>query len=277
MSPGGRPVGARGRWPTLYRALLWRSRREGLAPLAFPVGLFAVVVVIFSLLTALAGDTSLISAAALADYTHRLGATTDAVQPGIHLLTAPGIAAIMLTLGGALTARTLVGSEAGRGALEALIAAGYNSRALASAVLAFTCTIVAGIWVAIEALAVAWLVADAAVHDAHLDVSPTYLGLLILAPLLSGWAGTSLAVTVSLLWPQLAQQGRLGISSNGSIASVVASLPGVAVLLLPLFINSSTTTVAALLAACAIGVVLLLNMTTTLVAAGFRPTDVLET
>lgn len=277
MIPTGRAVGARRSWQTLYRALVWRSLREGLGPLAFPIGLFVLVVVLASLLTVLVGNTGINSAAALAGYTAHIGATADVGELRLHLLIAPGIAAIMSALGGALTARTLVGTEAGRGSLEALIAAGYDPRALATTILAFTCTVVAGLWAAIELLAGAWLVAETVFYGAGVTLSPTYLGLLILMPLLIGWAGTSLAVTLSLLWPQLAQQGRLGIGSNGSIASVVASAPGVAALLFPLFLASSTTTTAALLAGCAITVVLLIGMTTTLVAAGFRATDVLET
>lgn len=275
MSPAGPSV--RRTWRTLYRALVWRSRREGLAPLAFPLGIFVLVVGISSLLTTLVDGTGIDSATALADYTRQLGAISDVPGLRLQLLIIPGIAALVLTLGGAFTARTLVGTESGRGSLEALIAAGYEPRELATTILVFTCTIVAGLWVAIELLCGVWLVAGTVFYGVHVDLSPTYLGLLVLMPLLIGGSGSSLAVTLSLLWPQLAQQGRLGIGSNGSVATVIASMPGVAALLFPLFATVSTTTVAVLLAACAIAAVMLVSTTTTLVAAGFRATDVLET
>lgn len=270
-------VGTQGSWLMLYRALLWRSRQEGLRPLAFPLGLFAFVAAISTLLTALASKASINSAAQLAGYGHHLGVTTDSAELRILLMIAPGMAAILLTLGGTLTARTLVGTETSHGSLEALLAAGYTAQTLANAILAFSCTIVAGLWGAIEFLCGGWLGAAIIFHGAHLHLSPIYLSLLVLVPLLAGFVGTGLAVILSLLWPKLAQQGGLGIGSTGNIASVIAMLPGAGALLVPLLAQSATTdTIAGLLAGCGIGAVVLLGLTTTLVTVGFRPADVLE-
>lgn len=277
MRSNGKPVGAAGGWLMLYRGLLWRSRHEGLAPLAFPVGLFAAIAALSTIPGELASMDSVNSAAALAGYDDRLAAVTDVSQLRLSLLLAPGTAAIVLTLGGALTARTLVGTETGRGSLEALLAAGYTAQTLANAILAFTCTTVAGLWLAIEVLVGVWLGAGTAFYGASLSLSPMYVGILLLVPLLAGLVGAALAVILSLLWPKLAQQGGVGIGSNGNITSVVAMLPAVGALLVPLLTQSSTnTTVAGLLAACAIGGVVLAGLTTTLVTIGFRPTDVLE-
>ncbi len=228
------PVAGRPSWHTLVAALAWRTRREGLRYLLFPVIPFVLVMAINVVLPIVTGSGQLNGAASLASFARRFGADTDAAAVGAVLLIGPGMVAVCCSLAGGITVRTLVGAEASRGGLEAILAAAADARSLVKAVLVFAFGLVTAVWAALEVLAVACLAIVAVVHHAQLTITAPYVALLGALPLITAWCGTALSAALTLLVPRLAQQGQMGFAGGSNLASGIALLPGLAVLLLVL-------------------------------------------
>ena len=258
---------------TLLGALVWRARREGLGYLQPGAILLACIAGLQLALGLVTGPGGVNGAGALGDYARRFGVDTHAAQIGATLATVPGQFALILSITGALTVRALVGSEATRGAIEALLAAGYRPRAIVAAVLAFTELLVAVSWLCLALPVVAWVQLTLMVYGSHAYLNLAYVVVLLIVPLFAALSGTALAVTVAILAPRLTQQGQLGLAGGGGLESVVAVVPALAVLVVQLTVSSVSSAV--LLGATIGGTALLLVVGIQLASSRFRVEGVL--
>jgi hypothetical protein len=217
---------------TLIGALAWRARQEGLRYLLAPIGMFAVVLAIPIGLSA-AAPQDVNSGQVMAQFAERYGAHADAVTLGIGLLLGPGLVALFCSLSVIMLVRNLVGSEASRGGLEALLTAPYTPATVMRALLGYVGAIAVLYWAVLTLLVtLALAIVTWSVNGASVSLTASYLIAALAVPLLAAWAATGLALLVHLLYPRLAQAGSYGINTGGGgIGSLPAMLPGLGVLL----------------------------------------------
>lgn len=216
---------------TLIRALAWRTRAEGARYLFIPVILFAAVITL-AVVLAQTGTGHINGARTMAAFAARYGAHTDAVTVGLGLLLGPGMVALFACLAVAQLVRALVGGEASRGGIEALLAAPYRPGTIMTALLGYAGAVATLYWAAMTAIAALALAVITAAGGATVSLTASYLLAATLVPLLAAWAATGLALLVTLLYPRLAQAGSYGINvGGGGVAGLPAILPGLAVLL----------------------------------------------
>jgi hypothetical protein len=273
MSADNRTADEAGTTWELVAALAWRTRREGLGSLLSPLAILAVVIGTTSVLPALAGG-DLNGAGSLTGYARQVGASTNAAQVGSVLQFAPGELAMALSIGAGLIVRSLVGSEASRGALEMILASRYSPRTLVTSVLVFAGTLSSALWVAMGLLTLGWIAVVTAVYGASLHLSAAYLGLLLAVPLLTAWSGAALSVTLSMMAPRLVQPGQAGIAGSGGAAGSVSVIPGLVVLLVTAVGHS--VGIGQLLLWTGLGALVLTVGSVAFVSARFRVEGILE-
>lgn len=216
---------------TLISALAWRARAEGVRYLLLPVALFAVIIT-FVIVFSLAGIGHVNGAQTMAAFAESYGAHADAVTVGIGLLLGPGLVALFSCLSVMQVVRTLIGSEASRGGIEALLAAPFRPGTIMRALLGYVGALAVVYWAAMTALAALALAVVAWASGATVSLTVSYLLAALVVPLLAAWAATGLALLVNLLYPRLAQAGGYGFNvGGGGIGGLPAILPGLAVLL----------------------------------------------
>lgn len=226
---------------TLVRALAWRTRTEGIRYLFIPVALFAAVITL-TIVTSLTGTGHINGAKGLAAFAGRYGAHADAVTVGIGLLLGPGMVALFSCISVAQFVRNLIGAEASRGGIEALLAAPYRPGTIMTALLGYVGAVATLYWAGMSAIATVALAAVTWSAGATVSLAASYLLAALIVPLLAAWAATGLALLVNLLYPRLAQAGSYGINAGGAgIAGIPAVLPGLGVLLVFLFWASSVS------------------------------------
>jgi hypothetical protein len=260
---------------TLIRALAWRTRAEGVLYLFIPVALFTGVITL-AIVTSLTGTGHINGAKALAAFAERYGAHADAVTVGIGLLLGPGLVALFSCLSVAQLVRNLIGTEASRGGIEALLAAPYRPGTIMTALLGYVGAVATLYWACMSAIATIALAAVTWSTGARVSLTASYLLAALIVPLLAAWAATGLALLVNLLYPQLAQAGSYGINTGGAgMAGMPAMLPGLGVLFVFLFWASSVS--AGELLGVAGGTVAAVAVTgVATIARRFRPDAVLE-
>ena len=129
-----------------------------------------------------------------------------------------------------LVVRNLIGSEASRGGIEALLAGPYRPGAIMTALVSYVGGLAVGYWAGMTALAAAVLALLDLASGATLSLTVGYLSLVLVLPLLAAWSATSLSLLVNLLYPRLAQSGSIGISmGGGGLGTGAAILPALAV------------------------------------------------
>jgi hypothetical protein len=213
----------------LIGALAWRTRREGLVFLLAPFVPFAVIS--GGLITLAVVDSAAINGRdTFTTVASRYGASADAVSIGVALVIVPGMIAVFTAAAAGLVIRNVVGSEAGRGSIEALLAAPYRPRSIVVALLGYIGSLATMFWAGMTALGALGLVVVTDASGGHLRLSGTYALLVLALPLLAAWAGTALSLLVSLLYPRLTQPGQLSIAVNGSgLSGGAVLLPAVGV------------------------------------------------
>ncbi|MEV4614322.1 hypothetical protein AB0K43_17240 [Kitasatospora sp. NPDC049258] len=260
---------------TLTAALLWRMRQERLRnalTVLLPFVLTASSVVALPLL---GDDSAMNGAAGSAELGLQYGATGDTVAAGMLLVLLPGVVALHCTVGAALAVRNVVGTEAGVGALESMLAAPYTPTSIAGGLLGLAMVVTTAQWAVMSALAaLAMAIATWAHHDS-LALGAGYPALALGLPLLSAWAAAALALLCNLLMPKLSQPGQSGLAGNaGGLINIIAMLPGLGAMLAlatglgdlgpsRLLLVTGGATVA-VIAGCLLGI-----------ARGFRPESVL--
>lgn len=215
---------------TLIRALAWRARAEGVRYLLIPVALFAAIMTLVIVIS-LPGVGRVNGAKTLAAFAESYGAHADAVTVGIGLLLGPGLVALFSCVSITQLVRNLIGTEASRGGIEALLAAPYRPGTIMRALLGYAGAVAALYWACMSAIAALALAAITWASGAAVALTASYLLAALAVPLLAAWAATGLALLVNLLYPRLAQLGGYGINSGGGgIAGLLAILPGLGVL-----------------------------------------------
>lgn len=228
MTPldGARRPGSPG---ALINALAWRSRREGLRYLLVTFAPFAALVTLLMVLSSYqAGRIN--GAASFAVFGARYGAHTDAMTVGLGLLLGPGLVALFSAISVAALVRNLIGSEASRGGIEALLAAPYRPGIIMTALLGYVGLLATFYWAGMAAIMTAALAAATAVSGTAVSLTGSYILAALILPLLAAWAAAALALLVNLIFPRLAQAGSFGLNLGGGLGNAPALLPGLAVL-----------------------------------------------
>ncbi len=259
----------------LVGALVWRTRREGvrqiLATFLPFVGVMAITVG-----TALwSSGHGINGRAAFAAFATRYGATADSVAVGIALLLWPALVALFAAMAVASAVRNLVGAEATRGAMEALLAMPYSPATLVDGLLIYAGLMATVFWCGMMVVAAIGFALVLRVTGASIHLTTTYVAMAAVLPLLSSWAAGALALLVDLLAPKLAQLGGYGIMGGpGGLASLPPALPALGVLFL-FVIGASHMSAAALLLVAGGAVAVIIVATVVAVARGFRPESIL--
>lgn len=219
-----------GRPGALINALAWRSRREGLRYLLVTFAPFAALVTLLMVLsTYQAGKIN--GAASFAAFGDRYGAHTDAITVGLGLLLGPGLVALFSAISVAALVRNLIGSEASRGGIEALLAAPYRPGTIMTALLGYVGILATFYWAGMAAITTTALAAAAAASGTAISLTGSYILAALALPLLAAWAAAALALLVNLIFPRLAQAGSFGLNlGGGGLGNAPALLPGLAVL-----------------------------------------------
>jgi len=256
-------------------ALLWRMRREQLRYLLTIFIPFTLTVTVVVVLPMLSDDSTMNGADSSAEFGLRYGASTDSIAAGLLLMLMPGLVALYSTAAAAMAVRNVVGAEAGQGALESLLAAPYTPGGIAGGLLGFAIVITTGQWAVMSCLGVIAVGASVLVHHDSLTLDAGYWALALGLPLMSAWAGASLALLVNLLFPRLSQPGRSGLAgSGGGLGNIVAMLPGFGALL-ALALGSVDLGAVRLLLIAGGATALIAVASLVGVARGFRPESVL--
>ncbi len=216
---------------TLAKALAWRTRREGLRYLlvTFLPFLFMLAAVI---VPSLLSRASVNDGAAFATFAIRDGARADTVTVGLALLIGPGFVAMFAAVSVATLVRNLIGSEASRGGIEALLAGPYRPMSIMVALVGYVGVVATLYWAGMTAIAAVTLAIVVWASAAALLLPASYLVAALVLPLLAAWAATGLSLLVTLLYPRLAQAGSFGLNlGSGGIGTLPAVLPALGVLL----------------------------------------------
>jgi hypothetical protein len=220
-----RSAGAR----SLINALAWRTRQEGLryvslafVPFILSSGLAVTV--------ALVDGSGINGQSGLRAVTTRYGSGSDSIAVGVALVIVPGLLALFSSAAVSMVVRNMVGSEVGRGGLEALLGGPFRPQTIAVALLGYAGGLAVLFWAGMTGLAVVGFIAITLGTHGSLTLSAAYLLLVLILPLLAAVAGTGLSLLVSLLNPRLTRPGQFGIAvSGGSLSGAAALLPALAV------------------------------------------------
>lgn len=258
----------------LAAALWWRARREGLR--WFAIG-FVPLLVVLAILVLSLGFKGHVNgnAAATAAFGRREGVAGSPLYVGLFLLVGPGMVALFGSLGVAQVVRGIVGQEATRGGLELALAGPYTPGSLARGLLLYVLGVAVLEWLGATVLAAAALLVVAHMLGSHLMLHAGYVGVALLVPLAAILSGSCIALVVYLRAPRLAQMGSFGLNfGGGGIGSLAGSVPGLAVVLVSVFLGTSvspaTLGIALGITACIVGI-----GAATVVAFRFNPDAVL--
>ena len=233
---------------SLYRALIWRARREGYA-LIFAYPLLTTVIVGAAMVFA-AHDPSLANVPAV-PVSGQFGVTTHDARMALAVASAPMLLMLGTALGGGRCVQSLVGAEATNGAVELWLADGLDAADVVRAVWYAIATAVGAIWAATTVLVCAALGAVALLLGTGVHPTASYAALLLLAPLVLALAGTLMAVGLAFARPRLVQASERGIArGTGNVVGTLAAAPGFAVTVL-VIVGSDHGTSAGALTACA--------------------------
>ena len=270
---GGTDVG--GAPGVLLSALAWRARREGLRYLF--IGFVPFVVALgLTVMPATLGGSSVNGAGTFARFASSYGAHRDGVGLGVMLLLLPGLIALCSALAVGLVVRNLVGSEASRGGIEALLAGPYRPGSIMVALLGYVGALAVFYWAGMTALGTVILGIVIWTSGAVLSLTVAYLLSFLILPLLAAWCATALSLLVNLLYPRLAQPGNYGLNmGGGSLGGGAAMLPALGVFLVFTFLAPHVNP-AQLLAGGGGATTVVAVASTILVARRFRPDAVLE-
>lgn len=216
----------------LVGALVWRTRKERMRYSVAVLIPFVVIMTIVVVMSTVGAEDAFNGAESGRAFGLRYGASGDSIALGMLLILVPGLVAVLGASGVAGTVRNIVGAEAGRGGLEALLAAPYTPTSIAASLLGYAITVAAALWAVMTTLGVVAIAVVAGVHHERLHLDAAYVGMALGLPLLSCWAAAGLALAVNLLFPRLAQAGTWGMAGAGNtIGLAVGMLPGVGALL----------------------------------------------
>jgi hypothetical protein len=259
----------------LIGALTWRTRKEGarqlLAPLLSYTAMLTAIV-----LVSLTGSGHINGGQTLVAFAERYGAHTNAVTIGVGLLVGPGFVSIYSSYSIIMLVRNLIGSEASRGGVEALLAAPYRPGTIMIALLGYVGCIATFYWAAATAILAVLFGLIIVTTGASVAFTVSYLLAALIVPLLAVWAATALSLLVYLLFPRMAKQGSYGLNlGGGSMGSLPAILPALGTMFA--FIFWAPHTGAGELLAVAGGAVAVVGAAgVILVTRLFRPDAVLE-
>lgn len=263
-----------GRPRVLIRALAWRTRREGLRYLLAGFVPFLIVTAGLAGSLALAGQVN--GAASFAGFAARYGARAGAVQAGEVMILEPGFVAICSAIAVGLVVRNLIGSEASRGAIEALLAGPYRPGSIGTALLGYAGGLAVLYWAVMTAAGALTLAIVTWTSGATLSLSAAYVLLVLILPLLAAWSATSLSLLVTLLYPRLAQPGGFGLAiGGGGLGTGTAVLPALGVLLVFTF-GAPSLSAGAVLAIAGGATAVIAAGSTLVIATRFRPERVLQ-
>lgn len=224
------PAERYGKPTVLLGALLWRAKQEGFRYLL--AGFLPCLVALCALIVPVLLGGGINGATTFADYGARYGAHADSIGIGEMLIEGPGLIALCSAIAVGLIVRNLVGSEASRGGIEALLAGPYRPGAIMTALLSYVAGLAIGYWAVMTTLTAAVLALIDHTSGANLSLTAGYLSLVLILPLLAAWSATSLSLLVNLLYPRLAQSGSIGLNmGGGGLATGAAILPALAVFL----------------------------------------------
>ena len=259
----------------LISALAWRARREGLRYLFVGFAPFVVALGLTVVLSTLVGG-SVNGARTFARFASSYGARAGDVGLGIVLLLLPGVKALCSAIAVGLVVRNLIGSEASRGGIEALLAGPYRAGSIVVALLGYIGSLAVLYWAGMTALGAVVLVIVVWTSGATLSLTVAYLLLVLILPLLAAWCATGLSLLVNLLYPRLAQPGNYGLNmGGGGLGGGAAMLPALGVFFMFTFLAPHVGP-AQLLAICGGATAVIAIGSTVLVARRFRPEAVLE-
>jgi hypothetical protein len=259
----------------LVAALAWRARREGLGYLVLGLVPFAVAAGFSVLATTILGG-GVNDAGTFARFASSYGAHADRVGLGVALLLLPGLVAICAAIAVGLAVRNLVGSEASRGGIEALLACPYRPNDIMISLLGYLGALATCYWAAMSTLGAVVVLTVTWTSGATLSLPAAYLLLALALPLLGAWCATSLSLLINLLYPRLAQLGTYGLNmSGGSLAGSAALLPALGVFVVFVFLGPDVGP-AALLVIGGGTTAAVAAVSTLVVARRFRPDAVLE-
>ncbi len=215
----------------LVGALGWRARREGLRYLlvTFIPFLFMLAALI---VPSLLSKTSVNGGATFAAFATHYGAQAGTVTVGLALLLEPGAVALFAAISVATLVRNLIGSEASRGGIEALLAGPYRPMSIMVALVGYVGALATLYWAGMTAIAAVTLSIVVWASAATLSLPASYLMAVLVLPLLAAWASTGLSLLATLLYPRLAQAGSFGLNlGGGDIGTLPAVLPAIGVFL----------------------------------------------
>jgi len=150
------------------------------------------------------------------------GEHAHSVGLGVVLPFLPGLVALCSAIAVGVVVRNLIGSEASRGGIEALLAGPYRPGSIMVALLGYIGALAVFYWAAMSALSAVVLVIIVWTSGATVTLSVAYLLSVLVLPLLAAWCATALSLLVNLLYPRLAQLGSYGLSTWAAAASVAA-------------------------------------------------------
>lgn len=268
------PADRYGQPRVLLGALLWRAKQEGLRYLL--AGFVPYLIAMCALLVPVVLGASINGGATFAGYAARYGAHADSVVIGEILIEGPGLVALCGAIAVGLVVRNLVGSEASRGGIEALLAGPYRPGAIMTALLSYVAGLAIVYWAGMTILTGAVLAVIDHTSGAALSLSPGYLSLVLILPLLAAWDASSMSLLVNLLYPRLAQTGSIGLNmGGGGLATGAALLPALVVFVI-FTIWTPHVAPALLLAIAGSATAAIAIASTVIVTYRFRPDAVLE-
>ena len=258
----------------LISALAWRARREGLRYILVGFVPFVVALGLTVVPATLGGPVN--GAGTFARFASSSGAHGGGVGLGIVLLFLPGLVALCSAIAVGVVVRNLIGSEASRGGIEALLAGPYRPGSIMVALLGYIGALAVFYWAAMSALSAVVLVIVVWTSGATLTLSVAYLLSVLVLPLLAAWCATALSLLVNLLYPRLAQPGSYGPNmGGGGLGGAAVILPALGVFFVFTFLAPDVG-VARLLAIAGGATAVVAVASTVLVASRFRPDAVLE-
>ena len=208
----------------LVGALGWRARREGLRYLlvTFIPFLFMLAALI---VPSLLSKTSVNGGATFAAFATHYGAQAGTVTVGLALLLEPGAVALFAAISVATLVRNLIGSEASRGGIEALLAGPYRPMSIMVALVGYVGALATLYWAGMTAIAAVTLSIVVWASAATLSLPASYLMAVLVLPLLAAWASTGLSLLATLLYPRLAQAGSSRALCRCTITGWLAGRP----------------------------------------------------
>ncbi len=258
----------------LIGALAWRTRQEGVRYLL--VGFVPFALATTGLVVSLFFTSAANGAGTFASYAAGYGAHADTVAIGEVLIQGPGLVAVCSAIAAGLIVRNLIGSEASRGGIEALLAGPYRPRSIMTALLGYVGALAACYRAAMSVTLALILMIVTWTSGAMLSLTTGYLLLVLILPLLAAWDATGLSLLVNLLYPRLAQAGSIGLNKGGGgLGTGAALLPALGVFLV-FTLWAPHISPGGLLAIAGSATAVIAVGSTAVVAHRFRPDAILE-